>query len=85
MMLNMDGAIRAAKDVEDLKPLIIMLQSAINTLNDARSQVRGDLVFHDKGMVMRCNDGKYYRVLLKLSSGTPELTFTLIGTNPTGV
>ena len=85
MMLNLDGAIQAARNVEDLKPLLLMILSAINTLNDARSQVRGDLVFHDKGMVMRCNDGKYYRVLLELSSGTPELTFTLIGTNPTGV
>lgn len=85
MMINLDREIQQAKTVEDLRPLLLILQSAVNTLNDARAQVRGDLVFHDKGMVMRCNDGKYYRVLLELSSGVPELTFTLIGTNPTGV
>ena len=84
MMIDLDSAIQSARNVEDLKPLLRLMAKALNTLNDARSEVRGDMVFHDGGPVLRGADGNYQRLSLTLSSGAPAISFTSVGHNPTG-
>jgi hypothetical protein len=84
MMIDLNSAIQSARNVEDLKPLMRLMVKAINTLNDARSEVRGDLVFHDGGPVLRGADGNYQRLTLTLSGSSPVVSFTSVGKNPTG-
>ena len=84
MMIELDSLITQAKDIEDLKPLLLVMMKALNRLDEARTQIRGDLMFHDSGPVLRCNDGKYYRLTLVLSGGVPVIQYTVVGTSPTG-
>jgi hypothetical protein len=84
MMLDIDSAIQRMESIEDLKPLLKLVVSSVNTLNDARSSVKGDLIFKNGGVVLRCTDGNYYRVNLTLSGGVPSIELTLVGKNPTG-
>ena len=71
MIIELESAIQQAKSVDELKPLMRLMVKALNTLNDARSHVRGTLIFHDKGPVLRCDDGNYY-----LQPGKFTLVFT---------
>ena len=84
MIIELESAIQQATSVDELKPLMRLMVKALNTLNDARSHVRGTLIFHDKGPVLRCDDGNYYLLTVKLSSGVPAIVLTSIGSNPTG-
>ena len=85
MIINIDDAISQARNVEDLKPLLRILAAALNTSDDAKKEIRGDLVFYDSGPVIRATDGKYYRMTVGMTAGSPVATFTLVGPNPTGV
>ena len=87
MIIQLDSMIQQAKTVEDLRPLLILIVKALNTMSDAKTQVRGDSVYHDGGLTLRCNDGNYYRMTIALNGGTPnvpEAVFTKVGADPIG-
>ena len=88
MIIQLDSMIEEAKSVDDLKPLLKLIVKALNTTSDAKTQVRGDSVYHDGGITLRCNDGNYWLMTLKLDGGSPINTavavFTKVGPNPTG-
>lgn len=84
MIIQLESMIQQAKTVEDLKPLLSVMVKALNTMSDAKSQVRGDTVYHDGGIIFRCDDGSYKRLTMALSAGVPALVITNVGSNPTG-
>jgi hypothetical protein len=84
VIIQIDAMIQQAKTVEDLKPLLSVMVKALNTMSDAKSQVTGDTIYKDGGIIMRCDDNSYHRLTLQLSSGVPALVITNVGQNPTG-
>jgi len=84
MMINMASMIQQANTLEELKPILILLVKTVNTLHDAKNQIRGDTVYHDGGMILRCDGGNYHRVRLTLNNGVPSFEITDVGQNPTG-
>jgi hypothetical protein len=84
MIIDIKKSLEQASTVDELKALVGVLANALNTLGDARKQVRGDTVYHSGGSVLRATDGNYYRLGISFTSGNPSMSFTLIGKTPTG-
>jgi len=84
MIINLDREIRQSDSLDDLKPILMVLVKALNTLSDAKGVVKGDMIFKDGKIVLRGNDGNYYRLGVDVSSGSPLVSYTLVGKNPTG-
>lgn len=81
-IINVATQIDKAKDIEDLRPLLKTLARAINTLADGRhKQVTEDLIVtnEDKGLVLRGDDGRWYRAKIVNDNATVSFSFTDIG------
>jgi hypothetical protein len=83
-MIELDREIQQVSDFDSLKPILRLIVRTINTQSDAKTQVRGDMAFHDGGPVLRATDGNYYRLSVEFLSGVPTMGFTNIGKNPIG-
>ena len=84
MIINLEKDIEKAQTVDELKSILRVMVNALNTVSNAKGQVRGDMVFHDSGPVIRASDGNYYRTSIGFSGTTPVPTYTLVGKNPIG-
>ena len=84
MIIQLDRELEQATTIEELRPILRVLIKALNTVGDAKGQIRGDLVFHDGGVVCRGSDGNYYRQTVGFVSGSPTTVYTFVGKNPTG-
>jgi hypothetical protein len=84
MIINLDREIQQLESDDATKAILRTIVAAINSQSDSKTQMRGDLVLKDSGVVLRCEDGFYYRLTLTLSSGVPAVKLTLVGKNPTG-
>lgn len=84
MIIQMDSMIQEAKTVEDLKPLLLLMQKALNTLSDIKDKVKGNATYYDGGIVMMSNDGNYYKVTLEMSGTAAIIKTTQVGKDPAG-
>jgi hypothetical protein len=55
---------------------------ALNTTDDAKNQVTNDLVLKNGGLIMRCDDESYKRMMFVMSNGYPAIQLENIGTDP---
>jgi len=80
-MITLDKQIEQADAKEDLKVLLRQIVAAINALENSMKFQRRDIVFkdQDKGPVTIATDGKYYRMKVAISSGSPTIAFTELG------
>lgn len=85
MIIQVDREIEQATTVDELRPILRLLVKALNTVSDAKTQFRGDLILRDGGLVMRGSDGQYYRLGWTVTAPeTITAKYTLVGKNPTG-
>jgi hypothetical protein len=84
VIINLEKDLEKAETVDELRSILRVVVNALNTIGDAKGQVRGDMVFHDSGPVLRADDGNYYRIGIVFVSGSPTMSYTLVGKNPIG-
>jgi len=84
MIISLDREIQQLESDDATKAILRTIVASLNTLHDAKTVNSGDIALKSGGVVLRCEDGFYYRVTLTLSGGIPAVKLTLVGKNPTG-
>jgi hypothetical protein len=80
-MIQLENAIRACGADDSVKVILREIVAALNTLNTARTSVRGDIVIKDEssGVVFRGTDGNYYRQKIDVEGGTVTAIYINLG------
>jgi hypothetical protein len=84
MIIQLDSMIHEAKTIDDLKPLLLLIVKALNTMDDAKGKVKGDSIYFNGGIYLRGEDNAYHKISVGLSSGISALIIGPGTTNPAG-